>query len=94
MSKPLPESVARFREWIDGENRRWSDELWPRAFWFDVFISHRRLDWSRAFAEALVDRGLVVYHTSALVREALASGVAPDPFAMSDAQMADHEESR
>jgi hypothetical protein len=40
----------------------WSDAVWPRAFWFDAFLSHRRSDWSRQLAAELGACGVRAYH--------------------------------
>ena len=51
-----------FREWSDWTTKQWSPQMWPRAFWFDAFLSHRRLDWSQSFAKSLTREGVRVYH--------------------------------
>ena len=57
------QSTTAFRNWLaDNHDRQWSAEVWPRAFWFDVFVSHRRFDWSRGFAQSLATCDLAIYH--------------------------------
>ena len=65
MVNPLTEAVATFRAWCDNRyGRMWSEDVWPRAFWFDAFLSHKRRDWSSDLATELGTHGLVVYHDS------------------------------
>lgn len=67
------DTIATFRGWRDAglSGKVWSEDMWPRAFWFDAFLSHRRYDGSRALAATLADRGLRAYHDNDIgVRDA------------------------